>query len=512
MAGHLGTAVQLAAVGPQNVFLDMNPQVTAFYTKNQRSTRFASEAQEDLPLQSASFGANVVFEVSPSGDLLGDMHIQFRIPAVQPVLGADVDLEPLPATVEGAAQTGQVAWNGIALSLSGFENVTGQQRNMERGNGKTWVFENTAGRWEVAIYDSNRVVSCLVGPGPPRTLTVASQMASRSFVQRPNRAVAVVARNQDIVDRNDLWHGPLAYMLFRRIQFVVDDLIIHDQERLWYDLGDKLAQRQGCVAAARELLGSNLSMGAGHILMLPLKFMCCSFSQGPRAFFPTILLPRSRIKIEIHMEEFAACIPATPVLPATPPSSLDIRLVGERIYLDDEERNTLLLSQSTTIMYRDAQDMDALNHVENDAGDATARTRAVVDLSELNLPVTSLAWVAYAVAVPRPFEYLDVVKTATLQFGSVDRTTAHGAVFSRQQLHSHFPRGQAANVYAYSFALDAWGAQPSGSANFSLVQKPVLRLDLTPETQSMLLKIKVWGATLNWLTFRDGKVTRMFTS
>ena len=522
---HVGTGVQMAAVGPQNKHLDLDPRVTYFYTKAPRASTFASEPLEELPLQTAGFGKTVVFEVAPRGDLLGDMHLRFHIPAVQPRLGVDLPTQsPLPAAwrtdwpavqhtaeVEAGSFVLGPAPVRIGLSSSAADLPrTVAAREMPDGRGTAWevVLGHGAARWEGAAFSSGYVVSTLHG-GPARTLTVGAA----TFRQKPDASVCVVAAPDGRVHaENDRWSSPLAYVLMRRVRFVVDDMVLHDHERLWYDLCDRLSLRQGHARGLDEMLGVGLSMGLPHTLLLPLKFMCCSGAQTPRAFFPVVLVPNCRVRVELELEEFALAAPQGLVAPTSPPRSLDIRLIAERVWLDADERNTMLL-RPLTLMYESTQDMDAVNYTQANDGSIAPSARVAVDLSELNLPVKALAWVVYPEVVPPFFEYLGLVDSAALQFGSLDRAAADGDTFRWQQTWSHARRCQAgSNVYMYSFALRAWGESPCGAADFSALQKPVLRLQLRPEAAARQLKCKVWGVTYNWLKFERGRLTRVFST
>lgn len=501
---HLGTGVQIAAVGAQNEFLDLGAEVTYFKHKVQRSTRFASEACEHRPLQTAGFGRTAVFELPPRGDLLGDMHVQFRIPAVQAALGESLPPVALPPLVGPAVAAPSVP----DVAMQGFVGVPGTSRLFAQGIGRGYVFESGGVRWEVAVHADGRRVSTLTGggAGEVRTLTVAGA----TFPQRAGTTVAVLVTDDGVVSANDTWEDKLAYVLMRRVRFVVDDLVIHDHERLWYDLYDRLTEGEGHVAGKAQLLGSGLSMAEPHTVVLPLKFMCCS-TRGTRAYFPVALVPTCRVRVELQVEAFGRCARSSRV-PSAEPASMDALLVVEHLTLDREERNAMLLRGRAMLMYESAQDMDGLNYVESSDGAPTYTRQVGVDLSELNLPVRALVWVVYTESTPRLFEYLDMVEEATLQFGSLERATADGPTLARQQLWTHAPRCQAGNVSMYSFALHAWAAEPSGAVDFSLVAKPTLRLRLKPAAEASQLKSKVFGTTFNWLTFQNGTVARLFST
>lgn len=519
MAAHLGTGVQMAAVGPQDAYLSLDPEVTAFRSTPRRSSRFAAEERETLPLQTARFGTRAIFELAHDGDMLGDMYVQVRVPAVQPELGEGLAPSDAPPTSGPGDATGpQPGLGSVSVALAGWTGA-GERRFMEGGGGYVFTFDLGGGAaWRVDMYYSGLVRSTLTGPSAAtaRQLRVSVAGALKAtLTQHGGRSVAAfVGGGGAVVARNDEWRGPLAYLLMRRVRFVVDGLALHDHERLLYDVVDRLATRAGHAAGLGEMLGRGLSMGRPHLLHLPLKFMCCTGCLGKRAYFPLVLLPNSRLVVEFEVESFAACMPSAPVgPPPSPPPSLDVRLVAEHVWLDADERNTLLLSGTFTMMVGGAQDMDGLNYSESavdDAGRPVPTRYATVDLSELNLPVRALAWVVYEEPVSEYFRYLDVVEEAVLLFGSTERAAGDGPDFAKRQVWSHAGRcAPGDNVHLLSFALDAFGADPSGACNFSLMQKPVLRLRLSAAVRRV--KAKVFGLTYNWLAFEKGKMRQVFS-
>jgi hypothetical protein len=314
-----------------------------------------------------------------------------------------------------------------------------------------------------------------------------------------------------VVAANDAWPDLLAYVLMRRARLVLDEVVVHDHERLWYHLHDHLTMPEGVAAGAREMLGCGLSMGAPHTLLLPLKFLCCAVEPGRQVFLPTLLVPTCAMRVEVDLESLQGCLPAAcafvPAAPAPPAATLSV----EHATLGVLERNAALAQRSTTLMYRAVQDVDGLNYVVDRDG-RTQRTSTVsVDLGELNLPVAALAWVLYPERVADLFAYSGGMRAATLLFGSVERMTADAASLGLVHPWLRGARCVPGNVYAYSFALDAWGEDPSGSANFGQLAKPVLRLDMDPGAEEGL-KCKVWGVMHAWLRFGDGRVSRVFSS
>lgn len=507
MAAQLGTGIQLAAIGAQNKLLDLDPEVTMFHMPFIQSSRFASEAVEELPLQTVKFGGTAVFQLLPRGDYLGDMHMQIQVPAVQHPLGARLDPLPHPeprstaVAVTGASelQIGQLRvtlgggpWDGVTYSIEG---------------GACWQFERDGYAWSVALFASGRVESTLRGGDGPRHLVVSG---IGGFLVHPGSTLALHVSGGLAVTQNDTWPDRLAYRLMRRVRFIVDDITVHDHERLWYHLQDQLQVPTGHDAGLQEMLGTGLSMGRAHTIVLPLKFMSCGSLAQRRTYFPVMLVSRCNLRVEMELESFAACAPPVVQAPTLPLAPLATRLVVEQVTVDRDERNVVLREREVVIMYVGAQDMDALNYDVSSSGAPMMRSSISVDLSELNLPVKALVWVVYPEQVEVMFDYRDAVKGATLLFGSLERVTGIGKAFSGPTIFSHGPRYQPGNVYMYSFALQPWEMEPSGTADFSALSKPTLRLDLKSPDQQPLLKCKVWGLTYNWLHFRDGRVTQAF--
>lgn len=534
---HLGTGMQLLCVGPQNAYLDMQPQVTAFYRRHKRCTRHATEPCESLPLQSVGFGGTAVFDVSTGGDMLGDMHVQIQVPAVQPTLGylgpeQSLTPENLPEhTVDNwdDDMLTSVQLPHAFLTLDSFplglKATTVDGDSLFGFNSYTYAW-----MWYVLAYPSGLVHSYVyttygvnvsgIDAVPPKQLTITTARGVTTLDHRFDQTLAFfVGPGGEVVLENGTWHSPLAYMLMRRARFVVDDLVVHDHERLWYDLLDRLTVSEGHAAGLRGMLGTGLSMGRPHTLFLPLKFMCCATptSRHKRSFFPRLLVPQSVVRVELDLEHLAAC--ATPsVVPLQEPASLDARLVVEHVFLDANERASMLLRRRYLLMVEGVQDMEATNYdegaLQGDGRPAMARG-ATVDLSEINLPVRALVWVVYRDAWPyaQVFNYLDAVQEARLMFGSLERVAGDGPAFSKQQTWTHAPRCAAEGaVYMYSFALRPWEPDPSGAVDFSLVRKPTLRLLLGDDVRAMGLKCKVFAATYNWLRFENGRVMAEFTA
>jgi hypothetical protein len=75
-----GGLLQLAAYGPQNVYLTGNPQITFFVAIYKRSTNFAIESIQQLFHGDANFGSKVYCDISPNADLIYQIFLNIRLP------------------------------------------------------------------------------------------------------------------------------------------------------------------------------------------------------------------------------------------------------------------------------------------------------------------------------------------------------------------------------------------------------------------------------------------------
>ena len=281
--------MQLLARGPQNVYLDVQPQWNPFLACYKRHTRFATEHIEREFLTGFAWGKTNTLEIPRSGDVLGNMVLEVRLPVL-------------------AGATGT-------------------------------------------------------------------------------------------------WADGIGYVLLRRVRLIIDDLVLQDQERLWYDLSDRLFIPEGKLRglgamtgrAAGSPRGQPLSLTQAHVLHVPLKLLCCKAHFPRQNFMPLLAAPGSTIRLEIQAEELAKCVAPTATLPAELPDALDARMILEYGFLDVAERDALL-TEELTLMFESQQDMEAQAFKEVNSSDGLHRVPldvVKVDMSEVNAPVKMLVWVVY---------------------------------------------------------------------------------------------------------------------
>lgn len=77
-----GGILQLAAIGPQDVFLTGNPQITYFIAVYKRYSNFSIECVQQLFTGNTDFGKKVYCKLDRVGDLMSEIYLHVRLPTL----------------------------------------------------------------------------------------------------------------------------------------------------------------------------------------------------------------------------------------------------------------------------------------------------------------------------------------------------------------------------------------------------------------------------------------------
>lgn len=312
------------------------------------------------------------------------------------------------------------------------------------------------------------------------------------------------------------WADAIGYVLMTRARLVMDDVVIHDHERLWYDLVDRVYMPHGRRAAIDAMIGRGrtLSTNSAHTVHLPFKFFCGKNHYTSQQLFPLVCLAaRCTLTLEFTAETLEACVnlPTGAALPATPPV-LRATLLTEQMHMEPDEQR-IVARRGALLAIDSFQDVDAVSYLFDDSGTTDIPT-VRLDMREVNLPVRALLFVAYdenAVTNKKYFEYADCVDAAQLLFGSSERfSERQGDYFSLVQTYQHSAGCTPDRVHMYSFALDASARQPCGALNFAAVDAPTLHIRLK-NSDGRPIKVKAFAHCTNWLTTTRGSMSFVFS-
>jgi len=259
----------------------------------------------------------------------------------------------------------------------------------------------------------------------------------------------------------------------------------------------------------------NLRLSQQHTIVVPLKFFNCFRDQQKQTFLPLISAGNTLdLVLEVETEKFENCI--TSYAGSNPPTSLECELITDYAFLDSFERERLV-NRPFPVLVESTQDVEGVSWKENNdvvSGVTIIPTDTVtIDMKEINFPVKYLTFVAYskdAVGNLAYFQFEDVIDRVSIVFDGTEREVENDAKhYSLVNRFYHARRAVSDRILFYSFAIDAYDAQPSGHFSFSNVIQPILKVKLKQPRDDIIVKTFVSG--LRWIDFEAGHAALRYT-
>tara|TARA_B100001287_G_scaffold271751_2_gene272486 strand:- start:316 stop:1665 length:1350 start_codon:yes stop_codon:yes gene_type:complete len=403
-----GAQLQLAAYGAQDVYLTGNPQMTNFMAIYKRHTNFAMETIEQLFVGEATFGKKVFCTLERSGDLVGSIYVNIKLPNLYKTFCVNDKYEPLQI----------LGWiNKIGHAIIDTYDI-------EIGGNK---IDKQYGLW-LEIWSELTVPCC----------------------------------------KKDAYN-----MITGRNEF---NNTIHNQGEM--------------------------------NLRIPLRFW---FNNNIGLALPLIALQYHQVKINISFKKFEDVFTKISHIPMDKYllkckniKFLNAWLDVEYYFLDDEERKIFAQNehrylieqlQINTFSFRP----NIGNYKETDDDNIIKIISTFYPTLDFNHPVKELIWVLQRKVILEDNDWFnfsistnpddldlnvdefqgDILESATLQLEGNERFSKKDAHYFRiiqpMQHHTNVPDNY---IYVYSFALKPESHQPSGTCNFSRIDKANLLLNL----------------------------------
>ena len=231
-------------------------------------------------------------------------------------------------------------------------------------------------------------------------------------------------------------------------------------------------------------------------LYIPLRFWFC---KNPGQYLPLLALQYHPIRINLKLKALQELF-FTPslgnstlcnTLSVTPVKITDLRLYGDYVYLDVEERRRFV---SNTHEYLIEQ-IQYTSPISIPIGATSSTVRL-----EFNHPIRELLWFIKRSQMDTYHDYYnfsstsiletgvrkDLMADAVIQLDGYDRFDRRDAGYFRlvQPYYHHTTVPANLFIYNYCFALRPEELQPSGSLNASRIDNFVLQMNLVPDAAS----------------------------
>ena len=227
-------------------------------------------------------------------------------------------------------------------------------------------------------------------------------------------------------------------------------------------------------------------------LYIPLQFW---FNKNPGLYLPLLAMQYHPIRINMKIRDLGALIvnPNTSDSCSTvkplPTKITDVRLYGDYVYLDREERRRFVANTHEYLI----EQIQYTPQVSIPEGINIQNVRL-----EFNHPIRELFWVIQREVMKNTREWFnfgstsafeagisrDMLQDATLQVDGYDRFDARDAGYFRmvQPYQYHTSTDVKNFIYLYSFSLRPEDMQPSGSLNASRIDNMNLMMNLRPDS------------------------------
>jgi hypothetical protein len=300
------------------------------------------------------------------------------------------------------------------------------------------------------------------------------------------------------------------YALIEEISLEIGEQEIDKQTGEWMQIWSTLSTSASQIDALNNMVGRvdglnqpptvlpspSCSVGGytyGAVkLYIPLQFW---FNKNPGLYLPLLAMQYHPIRINVKFRDLGSMIvnPNTAdscsSLQPLPTKIVDIRLWGDYVYLDREERRRFVANTHEYLI----EQIQYTPNISIPEGINTLNARL-----EFNHPIRELIWVVQRDIMENTHEWFnfgstsafeagisrDMLQNGTLQVDGYDRFDPRDAGYFRlvQPYQYHTRTDVKSFIYLYSFALRPEEMQPSGSLNASRIDNMNLMLNFRPDS------------------------------
>lgn len=415
-----GALIQLAAVGKQNTFL--YGRCSPFRKAYRRATRFA-QWTEDVTMQYVP-GRRTQIEIPKSGDILGDMYLEVRIPAIS---GIPPDL------------LGQMSWSKC-LGYTLLRRVRLLLNDQE--------IHNIERLW----YDLYDLLNAREGHAQGLRSMVGREplpLTSSHLLYIPLRFLTC---------RPGVSRAPLPLQALSNANLKLDI----EWERPEVLAADAIQYIQGHIQVREQTIAQKNVEVDGYLFQISrLEIQDPGYEAALQELYAQIdVARRAKNEIQTEINQFLAY---QNILKQDP--GISVTVLTDYIEIEDPEKSNVL--KGVRLAFESVIDSDATNYFIDSEGNVQDTPTVQVNLGNVRYPVKALIWVAYTESGPL-FTYLQQpVTQAFVTFNKQERFAPRDSgYFELYQQYKHTRRCSTGPPSVYSFALDAssrlnWGDRKS---------------------------------------------------
>jgi len=315
----------------------------------------------------------------------------------------------------------------------------------------------------------------------------------------------------------------IGYAMIEEISLEIGEQEIDKQTGEWMQIWSTLATSASQIDALNNMVGRvdglnqpptiisapSCSVGGykyGAVkLYIPLQFW---FTKNPGVYLPLLAMQYHPIRINMKIRDLASLVANANMadscskLQPLPTKIVDLRLWGDYVYLDREERRRFVANTHEylieQIQYTPNVSIPEGVNMQNVRLEFNHPIRELIWIIQRDVMQTTREWFNFgSTSAYEPGISRDILQDGTLQLDGYDRFDPRDAGYFRLvQPYQYHSRTDVKNfIYVYSFALRPEEMQPSGSLNASRIDNMNLMLNLRPDSnEPTTLNIPVLNA------------------
>lgn len=319
-----------------------------------------------------------------------------------------------------------------------------------------------------------------------------------------------------------------------KIEFIINGQVIQTLWGDWITAYQLLAENFGKQYALDELRGGDVvydgltgkeeGSGVGMVARIPLPFW---FARTSGCAVPLVGLKHTDVRVRTYLRPYDQLVysPVDIRLPGSY-SYGSVQLFADVVHLDREERSTFTTSPLEYLVETVQQNHRVLTAAKAQMNSSSPVPLGTIDVPtvmesvplQLSLPTKELVWFL----APQPKSsvycdmslnrwhqfpvgehdsagnfYADLIQDVTLRVGGQSVFETESADWFRLEqpirYHTNVPAQRMKGVYMHSFAIRPEEYQPSGTLNFSAVDKAELIISMSRPSQNYNLVVYAWG-------------------
>jgi len=316
-------------------------------------------------------------------------------------------------------------------------------------------------------------------------------------------------------NNTESWKGyvnGVGYSIIKSVSIDLGGQVIDKLDYNWLDIYNELYDQK-----SDDLIGkfnTDITLQENSYprkLYIPLKFW---FTKNPGLAIPLIALQYHEIKVNIEFKNWNEIIKSNVSNFITTNTKIKAHIIADYIHLDDNEKKYFTTTNHEYLI----EQLQILSEV--DITNNTTFTKVPLDFSH---PIKEIIWFIadninhsqntktgnnWLSYTSLSSSYGDTFTTAKFTMNGLDRTSDMACEYYRQVIpyesYNYMPRKY---IYSYSFSLNPTQFQPSGSCNYSKVNKSYLQINFNPVNNiggTTNGRIKVYGTNYNILSIKQG--------